>query len=304
AGLAANLFGITSNPVSWSVFITLACFLLLIIGKYRLLDKLMKAIILVLTVSTLASLFIATVHTTDPVSFQQVLPEGTVAVSFLIAFLGWMPAPLDVAVWQSLWTLEKQRENKDKRTLKEALFDFNIGYVGTLILGVCFVGLGALVLFNSTTSLSNSALDFSQQLVSLYTDNLGKEMHLLIAIAAFTTMFSTTITTLDASPRAMHKTTDLLLRRPLKNGYWYWILFLAAGTLILLAFFLSEMGRLVSIATILSFLTAPFYAIMNYWLISGKHTPVHARPSTGLKVLSYTGIIFLIGFGIWYLSSL
>ena len=61
---------------------------------------------------------------------------------------------------------------------------------------------------------------------------------------------------------------------------------------------MSEMGVLIKIATILSFLTAPFFAIINYILISGKHTPKKWRPSIKLKVLSWFGILFLIGFSI------
>ncbi len=117
-------------------------------------------------------------------------------------------------------------------------------------------------------------------------------------------MFSTTLTTLDASPRAMTKTFDLLTDAWYKNSYWFWITFLAIGTISILLFFMSEMGLLIKIATILSFLTAPFFAIINFKLISGKHTPKEHRPLNGLKALSWIGILFLIGFSIWYLISL
>ena len=64
------------------------------------------------------------------------------------------------------------------------------------------------------------------------------------------------------------------------------------------------MGYLIEIATILSFLTAPFYAILNFKLITGKHTPKEHQPTIFLKVLSIIGIIFLIAFGIWFLLNL
>jgi Mn2+/Fe2+ NRAMP family transporter len=117
-------------------------------------------------------------------------------------------------------------------------------------------------------------------------------------------MFSTTITTLDASPRAMTKTTDLLFEKKTKFNYWFWILFLAVGTYLILAFFMNDMGFLIKVATILSFLTAPFYAILNYILITGKNTPKEHRPNTYLKILSWFGIIFLIGFSSWFLINL
>jgi len=304
AGLAANLFGITTNPVIWSIIITLICFLLLIIGKYKLLDNLMKLIIITLTISTLVALTIAYFNTNTTVNFTQILPKGSIEVGFLIAFLGWMPAPLDVSIWQSLWAIEKQKDKTIKFNTKQAIFDFNIGFAGTLFLGTFFVSLGALIMFNSSETFSSSAVQFSQQLIELYTKNLGSGMYIFIAAAAFTTMFSTTLTTLDASPRAMTKTFDLLTNKSYKNMYWFWISFLAIGTITILLFFMSEMGVLIKIATILSFLTAPFYAIINFLLISGKHTPKQWRPSTPLKLLSWFGILFLIGFSIWYLFSL
>ncbi|MDP3312476.1 Nramp family divalent metal transporter [Lutibacter sp.] len=304
AGLAANLFGITTNPILWSAIITIVCLAILIIGKYKLLDNLMKLIIITLSISTVIALISAAYGTNSTYNFTQIIPQGSVEIGFLIAFLGWMPAPLDVSIWQSLWALEKQKNKDSEFDTKQAIFDFNIGFFTTLFLGVCFIGLGALVMYNSTEIFSNSAVQFSQQLITLYTFTLGNDMYIFIAAAAFTTMFSTTITTLDASPRAMSKSVELLFGVVSKNLYWVFISFLAIGTILILQFFMSEMGVLIKIATILSFLTAPFYAIINFVLISGKHTPVEWRPSLKMKVLSFAGILFLIGFSIWYLLSL
>lgn len=303
AGLASNLFGFSTNPVVWSAIITAICMLLLILGRYKLLDNLMKLIIVTLTISTFAALFIATIKTDYSYNFTQIFPHGTLEITFLIAFLGWMPAPLDVSIWQSLWAIEKQKNTTDFNT-KQSIFDFNIGYLSTLLIGLCFLALGAVVMHKSNQTFSGSAVQFSQQLINMYTTNLGSEMYIFIAAAAFTTMFSTTITTLDASPRAMSKAIDLLTQKSHKNLYWFWLVFLAAGTLLIMIFFMSEMAVLVKIATILSFLTAPFYAIINYILISGKHTPKTWHPSKSMKLLSWFGILFLVGFSIWYLISL
>lgn len=303
AGLAINLFGISTNPIIWSTIITFISLIILLIGRYNLLDKLMKVIILTLTITTIASVFIAYFSTSKTLSLTQVLPKGSVEIGFLIAFLGWMPAPLDVSIWQSLWAIEKNKDDKEFNT-KRSIFDFNIGYIVTLFLGICFLALGAIVMNNSGEIFGKSAGKFTQQLINLYTSTIGDSMYLFIAIAGFTTMFSTTITTLDASPRAMSKTVSLLSNKIVKNMYWFWISFLALGTMCILMFFISEMGALIKIATILSFLTAPFYAIINFILISGKHTPKEWRPSTSMKILSYLGIIFLIGFSVWYLMNL
>ena len=303
AGLASNLFGSGFSLTQWSIMITLISLFLLLFGKYKMLDKVMKIVVIVLTLSTIIAVSIAYISYEAPMSFKQVLPKGSLEISFLITFLGWMPAPLDVSVWQSLWTVEKRKSNADFIG-KRAFFDFNIGYISTVFLGICFLSLGALVMYGSEEVFSSSAGQFADQLIQLYTENLGKGSAVFISIAAFTTMFSTTLTTLDASPRSLARTTEILFRSDEKKGYLFWILFLVGGTMIILSYFLTNMAILVQIATVLSFLTAPFYAIVNYILIKSEHTPIDYRPNLFLRIWSILGILFLIGFGLWYLESL
>ena len=302
AGLAVNLFGFF-DMVTWSLLITILSITILLIGKYKLLDNLMKYVILLLTICTLIAVSVALIKNNQAFTFTQVFPKGAIEITFLIAFLGWMPAPLDISIWQSIWSLEKERATLKKTTIKQAIFDFNVGYLGTIFLAVCFVILGALVMYNSGESFSNKGDVFAGQLITLYTKNLGNLAYVFIAIAAFTTMFSTTITTLDASPRTMTKANDLLFSEKIKLNYWFWILLLGIGTYIILRYFRNNMGLMVKIATILSFLTAPFYGILNFILISGKHTPKKYQPSIYMKILSICGIIFLIGFSIWFLLN-
>jgi len=303
AGLAVNLFGFF-DMVTWSLLITILSITILLIGEYKLLDNLMKYVILLLTICTLIAVSVALIKNNQAFTFTQVFPKGAIEITFLIAFLGWMPAPLDISIWQSIWSLEKERATLKKTTTKQAIFDFNVGYLGTIFLAVCFVILGALVMYNSGESFSNKGDVFAGQLITLYTENLGNLAYVFIAIAAFTTMFSTTITTLDASPRTMAKANDLLFSEKIKLNYWFWILLLGIGTYIILRYFRNDMGLMVKIATILSFLTAPFYAILNFILISGKHTPQKHQPSIYMKILSVCGIIFLIGFSTWFLLNI
>ena len=303
AGLAINIFG-TFDLFTWSVLITISSMIILLVGKYKLLDGLMKYVILLLTICTLFAVTAALLKNNQAFSFEQVIPKGTIEITFLIAFLGWMPTSLDISIWQSIWYVEKEKISHQKITPKQAIFDFNVGYIGTIFLAACFLILGALVMHNSEQSFSNKGGVFAGQLIELYTKNLGNFAYVFIAIAALTTMFSTTITALDASPRAMSKANKLLFPTKIKLNYWFWIVVLSLGTFIILKYFSDNMGLMVKIGTILSFLTAPFYAILNYILITGKHTPKEHRPSIYLKILSICGIIFLVGFSAWFLLNL
>ena len=300
AGLASSLFGITDNMVVWSLIITIGCYVILLFGRYQLLDKMIKIIILILAVSTIFSTGVASFNSNEVYSFKQVFPDGAGLV-FLVAFMGWMPAPLDISIWHSIWAIEKNKNQKI--TNKEGLFDFNVGYIATVILGICFVSLGALVMYNSGVSFSDSGSVFAGQLIELYTSNLGDSFYLIISICAFTTMLSTTITCLDASPRTMSRATQLLTNQINKNYYFHWISVLSLGTMLIFYFLLSEMGALVEIATVLSFVTAPFYAILNYKLVVSKNMPKSRRPSKSMRILSITGILFLTLFALGYILT-
>jgi len=303
AGLASQIFGISDNLVYWSIAITLLCTLVLWLGKYATLDRIVKWIILTLTISTVIAVCLASFKNTNTIDFVQILPSEA-NILFLIAFMGWMPAPMDISIWHSLWAIEKNKKSHKNPTMKESLFDFNVGYWVTLILGICFMGLGVFVMFGSGIEFSSQGGTFAAQLINLYTATLGDGFYIIIAIAALTTMFSTTITTLDASPRVMSKTIELLYPNRNKKDYKTWLLILAVGTIFIFMFLLSEMGILIQIATVLSFITAPFYAFLNFKLVLSDQMPEEHKPNKSLKTLSVLGIIFLTSFAMIYLLML
>ena len=302
AGIAVELSGISINIVYWGIAITFICSSLLLFGRYGLLDRGIKIIILVLCVSTIIAAFLA-LDQSKEIEWTQIIPSSTTGFAFLIAFMGWMPGPLDISVWHSLWSLEKKKRIKNL-TLNNSLLDFNVGFITTIVLGTCFVFLGAMVMYGSEDGFSSSGGVFAKQLITLYTTTLGNGTYWLIGIAAFVTMFSTALTTMDASPRAIAKTAEILQFPKAISSYFFWIIILAIGTGAIFFFLLSNMGKLVQVATILSFLTAPFYGLMNYLLVTGKYMPKKHQPNKIMKIWSIAGLVFLTGFSIWYLSTL
>ena len=299
ASLATTILGYSQNPVMLSTLIILLCFVILLVGNYKFLDRFIKIIILALTLSTLIALFVALTKNSNSFNFSQVFPYKT-SIIFLAALIGWMPAPLDISVWQSLWVLEKEKSNSI--SFDEGIFDFNVGYFGTFILGICFLSLGALVMFGSGTGFSDIGSVFAGQFIELYTSTLGESVYPIIVIAAFTTMFSTTLTTLDASPRSMHKSSQLLFPETNLLDYKFWLIILSAGTICIFSLLLDEMGTLVQIATILSFVTAPFYAYLNLKLVTSDLMPSKYKPSKILINFSYVGLIFLTLFALVFVN--
>lgn len=305
SGLLAEIFNLNIAPWILSTIILFACTLLLIIGKYRVLDRTMKSIILILSISTITALIASFFGTYDKAEeyFTFFTFSNKKDVLFLIALMGWMPAPLDISVWHSVWTIEKSKNVTYKNPLKQALVDFKIGYWGTLILAICFVTLGANTIYGTGTEIAESGSGFAKQIINIYTNNIGSWSYFIIAIAAFTTMFSTTLTCLDAFPRVMSDATKKLIKPKFKldSIYWFWIITIVLITVFILAQLLSNMKTMVEVATIVSFITSPVLAILNYLVITGKTIKKENQPKTFLKTLSWLGIIYFLGFTIYYI---
>jgi len=299
-----------------AILILLLAAVILYIGQYSALDKLMKLIIVALTVSTLTAL--AIVLYKAPAGFHPNAETAVFAFSeysqliFLAAFLGWMPAPMDISVWHSVWAEEANATKGKVMTLSQARFDFRVGFIGTALLAIAFLSLGALVMFGSGEQASANGAKFAEQLMSMYTDALGSWAYPVIGVAALATMFSTTLTCLDAYPRTLeecyfiwtgkaerksrHGTTKLVYRLCLAMA--------VVGTIIV--FFIVKnvdgaMGMIVTVATIVSFIAAPVIAYINYRVICGSTIKAADRPKKLLKVWSQLGILLMAVFSIAYL---
>ncbi len=171
AGLAIALLEVSWDPLWLSAAIMGLCLALLRLGSYRWLDRIVKAAVLLLTVGTI----LAAVLVLPRVEWGQNLwPTADLLANkasffFIAALIGWMPTAIDVSVWHSLWTLAKRRDTGHKPSVRESLIDFNIGYIGTAVLGLCFVLLGAGVVYGRGVSLPAGAASFSASVIGLYT---------------------------------------------------------------------------------------------------------------------------------------
>jgi len=297
--LMAFILNITINVSLLSAALLLVSAIIILLGKYSVLDKTIKIVIVVLSVSTIVAVLSALGidKTIDPDSIMHFQWTRKTDIFFLIAFVGWMPAPLDVTVWASLWSVEKRKQLDFKPSLKDALAEFRFGYFGTAILAIGFLMLGALLMWGTGETLSPKGAIFAEQLISLYTNSIGEWSFWFISIAAFTTMFSTTITALDAFPRALKAGfSELLPKTKILSSTALWVFFLAVGTLVVIVFMMKSMGYMVNFATTLSFVTAPLLAWLNYKVVTNPELPKEAMPGMFLKVLSWVGMAFFVVF--------
>jgi Mn2+/Fe2+ NRAMP family transporter len=305
SGLFINLFKIPNASVSL-VALGLFAFIsaLLIIGKYKFLESSLKFVISIL--------FIALILTTTMVVFKgSIVPSkdfvplpifNEVGILFLIGLVGWMPTAVEASSWISLWSLEKFKITNNKLSLKEALQEFNIGYLLTGILAVFFMIIGWMTLYGSNTIISGNAVAFSDQLILMFTTHIGRWTYVFIATAAFATMFSTCMTAHDALARVSLDIIGLLSpkTKPNKMQFALAVIVLSIVNFVVITAFSANMGKLVAMATFVSFVLAPIIGYMNLKNVMSTDLPISYQPGKGLRILTYTGIVFLTFFAIYY----
>ena len=274
---------------------------ILYFGNYAVLDRLSKWIILILTACTVLAVVLALLNqnpTTAIVTKTEINPYTLASLAFIVSLLGWMPAPIDLSTWSSLWMHSREAQTQHKASPKEVVIDFSIGYGITTILACLFLALGALTLFETGAEIPQSGIQFSKQFIELYTSSIGAFAKPIIIIAAFFTMLSTTLTCLDGYPRSL-ATSFLLLKdassttNPVKKKHYSLMLVIYAlvASLILLLF-VKNLMSLLSFAATVAFLSSPILAWINLKVMTGSNVSPKHQPTTWIKIISYIGIAF------------
>ena len=183
-------------------------------------------------------------------------------------------------------------------------------------------------MYGSRVKFADSGAQFSGQVVQLYTSVLGDWTWVIIALSGFSIMMGTTIGVMDGYARAFKTclrilllgyqdaskidVTDVALRNNSLNNeedkhptlLWTYrgvLYILSLGVFIVVYQFGDSFKQLIDFTTGTSFLVAPVVAFMNIILIE-KHIPEESQPSQVVKVLSYAGFFFLLGFAMYFVS--
>ena len=307
SGFLQNLFGISSWGIWATVFLFIICMSILIVGRYKILDSMMKVIGVVLLLSTLLAFVLALIKSANPPLPEFVAPDvfSDTSLWVIIALMGWMPTAVDLSAWVSLWTVERIKQTGYKPSMKESLVDFNFGYIVSGLLALCFVTLGAYVLYGSGKELPDNAAGFSHYVVKMFTEFIGDWSYIIIATASFSIMFGTCIAVFDGYARSIERTSTLLFLKKKESFdtskiYRLTLLIVGVGSFGIIFFLGKHLGALVDLATTISFLIAPVIAIVNLRLVTGKYIVKEDQPKLWLRILSWGGIIFLTGFALYY----
>ena len=289
-------------PVTVSVtllcwLILAVCLLILLLGHFKALDNVSKLIMGLLTVTTLAALVVAINNgPMAPVGYVGPSPYELAMLGFMVALMGWMPAPIEISAISSLWLKEKQHQQA--LTKQQGLFDFNLGYWLTAALALVFFSLGVLVQYGQAQAVQLGGVAFAKQLIDMYALTMGEWARPLVSGIAFLCMFGTTLTVLDGYARTLNESHKLLPIKQSKHSLNMWLLLQAFAGMAVILFFKSALGPMLTFAMTLAFVTTPVFAWLNFSLVRSEPS-IHHSPF--LRTLSWLGLVYLVGFALVFL---
>lgn len=303
AAIVASAFpnALGLSITQWSLILIVLIWAMLLFGGYKFLDGLAKWIMSALTLATVLAVIVAIIeHPEYGADFVEKTPWQMTALPFIVSLMGWMPAPIEISAINSLWTAEKGKTVDI--SIKDGLFDFNVGFIGTAILAVFFVALGALIQYPTGQEVQAAGAAYIQQFVGMYASVLGDWSRFLITFIAFLCIFGTVITVIDGYSRVNAESLRLLFKKKeisqKELNIWMTATSIIGG--IIIYFFQGSVAPMLRFAMIASFLTTPFFALLNYLLVTGENKNL----AKWLKALSILGLIFLFGFAFFFIYAL
>ena len=222
---------------------------------------------------------------------------------FILAMTGWMPLPLSVTIYQSVWVKEKIAVSGGGYDRELADRDLAVGWTLTLALALCFVIMGTAILFQSGSPVPNDAVGFATSLFSIFTGLVGDWIYPVIAVSGVAVIWSTLLAIMDANPRMMARIVIELrggegdADASLYRGFLGLLILIV---ILIMGFFLKDFAAFIDFATGAAFVFSPALAYYNHRaILSAEIDPAH-RPGKSLLVSSWAAIVlftlFAIGF--------
>lgn len=310
AALMIGVFGIAVDVKILSCIMLLIGSTVILRGGFDILARVTKAFVVLLTLSTLVSTVMVIPSIEWDFTPVALVGADIETISFVLALCGFMPAALDLSIWHSLWAVEQARSSDQPVNIEDSILDFNVSYIATSVLALCFLIMGAGVMYGAGIKPANNAGEFASQLIGLYTHNLGVLGGTVVGIAAFGVMFTTLITVLDGISRVQAASLATLVsetgrveqtldRSRLLYGA---VLFSSISAAIVILYFLTGFTVFIDIVTITAFVVAPVIATFNHWVVYHLDVPESLRPGDTLRMWSIVAIVIMMFVSLYFIG--
>jgi len=307
AGVIKYVLGLSMANIWVVLLVFISLCGLLIASGYGLFEKFSKVMVFVFTFLCLVTVAIIIPDSFKaPVSLFPNIEMTSGFLLFLVAMAGWMPNPPSASFFLSAWSAHKHSPTNcpktAKQNIKNILFDINTGYAITIFIAICFVVIGAVLIYSKGAVLGQqSPMMFAKYLIELFTSTIGAWVFPIIGTTAIVVMVSTQFALMDGSPRMLSRvfTKD----EGSKHLYIAFLVMQIVGVMLIIHFFASSFKSFIDFATSVSFMTAPFIAIINHKAMLSSDIPLEHRPSIFLQTWSVIGVISMFLAGGYFIYS-
>ena len=296
SGLLQVALGYQTGPVLSVVILLALVSVLLITGHYRLLERVIKYIVVGFTILTTLCMLLV-INRLDWSFGALAMPGFDVpTVLFIVALVGFMPSPTDASILQSLWTVARAEGQNRRATKEESRFDFNVGYVTSCVLAVFFLFLGTAVLFQSGVEMPPDNAGFARRLLEVYTSIMGDWSYSIMAITALCVMLSTALTVTDG----MTRMALAIGEESFPNANWHGdrhytiaLITLCCASTLVIQTLLQSFATFMDMTSVIVFLIGPFLAVLNHRAIYSDEVPAEKQPGELIRWWSIISIVSL-----------
>ena len=273
AAIAITTAGLVQALTGWGASLNIvtagvlaAGILVLLSGRYEGLEHVSKVLLAMLAVLLPVATFMVFPTVDLSPSAWSIETWDFATLAFIIALTGWMPIPVDASVMTSTWAASRNEGQNRQTKTADARLDFNIGYVLTIVFALCFLILGAGVMYGGGEAPPTAAGPFAVMVINLFTSQLGAWAFYFIGAVAFVTMFTTLLTVLDGQIRVVVYAVKAVWPSLSIGsiGQAAALIVYASGAIGIVHFFMQDFATFINFATSLGFLVAPVVVVLNH----------------------------------------
>lgn len=292
-GLLQSVLGFSASDFSIAAVLLGVTGILMVSGKYRFIEGLNKFVVPVFTLLIFVTTIVLASQTTwTTVNFA--LPVvNAVLIMYVVQLAGWLLTPMDGSVLQSLWTTAKSEQLGRRFAPEESRFDFNLGYGVSLLLALCFLIMGAGVLYESGIDVPAGSGPFAAQVIGLFAGIVGDWSFLPIGLMALLVMYSTLLTVLDGFARNLSTLAEIAIPTAIARRYEISTIIIVVSAIAVIGAFMRSFTAFIDFAGALTFLLAPFYAGLNHRAMFSREVPDDLKPGSVLRIWSLLGILVM-----------
>jgi Mn2+/Fe2+ NRAMP family transporter len=300
SGLIKAVLNIETSDTVLAILVFASCAVILIIGHYSFLERITKVLVALFTVLIVLAVLVVLGNFQWTLSqFAPPVFDRTTLI-FVVAITGFMPSPMTAGVMGSLWLCAKADNSGKMPSWREAKFDFDLGFITTLVLAFGFMLLGAGIMHGAGAEFAPSSGAFAHQLIELFTETIGDWSFWVIGIAAIAVMYSSALTVIDGNARFIqisldHFLPDIHEKLGISRSRIFdlSVVIICLGGVIVLTLLLQSFRAFIDLVSVITAIVAPMLALMNHRAVHSDEVPLSSRPTPLMYVWSVAGILVM-----------